>query len=97
LITENQLNILLAELHFVKVQTFDETRNARAFFEGLKPMSDKSGWLQLGVFVLMGSDAAAKVSNLLKNIREEKLKLQRGVYRKPTTGMTPARTMQPGS
>ena len=80
LITVPELNQLLTSLGFIKVQTKDQTPEAVSFFKDLMERNAKEGPPKVGIFVLMGKGTNEKLSGLVRNIKENKLELQSGIY-----------------
>ena len=80
LITVNELNNLLTSLGFAKVQTKDQTPEAISFFDELMEKTAKEGPPKVGIFVLMGKATNEKLSGLVRNIKENKVELQSGIY-----------------
>ena len=81
LITIAELHDLLSGLSFTKVQTKDQTDQAIKFFTELLNKQAKDGPAKMGLHLLI-ENAAEKIGNLLKNIKENKLELQSGIYQK---------------
>jgi SAM-dependent methyltransferase len=82
LITVHELNQLLSETGFTKIKIKDQTPDAINFFIKLKDKTAKEGPPKVGIFVLMGESTNEKLSCLVRNIRENKIELQSGIYRK---------------
>jgi ubiquinone/menaquinone biosynthesis C-methylase UbiE len=80
LITTDELNKLLTELGFTKNQTKDQTPEAIHFFKELVERNAKEGPPKVGIFVLMGKGTNEKLGGLVRNIKENKLELQSGIY-----------------
>jgi len=80
LIPVNELHQILSSLGFTKTQTKDQTTEAVSFFEKLIERNAKEGQPKVGTFVLMGIDTQAKLSGLVKNIKENRIELQSGTY-----------------
>lgn len=80
LITVNELHHLLTSSGFTKVKTKDQTPKAIAFFEDLMERNAREGPPKVGIFVLMGHNTSEKLSNLIRNIKENRIELQSGTY-----------------
>ncbi|MEJ0106832.1 MAG: methyltransferase domain-containing protein [Bacteroidota bacterium] len=80
LTTTAEMDTLLSGLSFIKIQTKDQTGEAIKFFTGLlnKQAKDVSPKMKLN---LLMENAGEKIGNLLKNIKENKLELQSGIYK----------------
>ena len=76
------VDALLDDLGFVKLQTSDQTTKAKNSlinsFENIK----MNGLPKLGLNVLMGNSTNKKLANILRAIKENKIELQSGIYRK---------------
>jgi ubiquinone/menaquinone biosynthesis C-methylase UbiE len=79
---ENNIDIILNELGFSKVQSTNETNNGIIFFEKLLEKINKFGPPKLGLNVLMGKTTKSKIVNLLDGLKEGKIILQSGIYKK---------------
>ena len=73
---------ILQSLNFKKIQVQDQTNNGITFFENLLDSIKKFGAPILGLNVLMGASTKTKIINLLNGLKEGKIVLQSGVYRK---------------
>lgn len=80
LLTVKELNHLLSSLGFTKTQTKDQTPEAVSFFNNLMERTAKEGPPKVGIFVLMGNNTSEKLSGLIRNINENKIELQSGIY-----------------
>ena len=80
--TVPNVDALLNELGFVKLQTSDQTLKAKQFLISLFQKIKTNGSPNLGLNVLMGISTKKKLSNILKGIEENKIELQSGIYRK---------------
>ena len=80
LMTIEELDTLLNEKGFTKVQTKDQTSQAKIFFTELFDKMEKQGASKIGLDLIMGSATGLKFGNLLNNIEEDKLELQSGMY-----------------
>jgi ubiquinone/menaquinone biosynthesis C-methylase UbiE len=76
------METILKNLRLTKVQTTDQTDNAIAFFSGMFDRNNKNGPKKLGLDILMGDSTPEKFGNLLKGLKESKIVIQSGVYRK---------------
>jgi SAM-dependent methyltransferase len=73
---------ILKSLGLTKIQTTDQTENAIAFFNGMFERNNRSNPQKLGLDILMGDSTLEKFGNLFKGLKENKIVLQSGVYRK---------------
>lgn len=80
--TIQNMETILKNLGLTKVQTTDQTDNAIEFFSGMFERNNKSGPKRLGLDILMGDSTPEKFGNLLKGLKENKIVLQSGVYKK---------------
>ena len=80
LMTIDELDTLLNEKGFTKVQTKDQTAQAKIFFTELFDKIENQGASKIGLDLVMGSATGLKFGNLLNNIKEDKLELQSGIY-----------------
>jgi len=81
LVTLTELDDLLSGSGFIKIQTKDQTNEAIKFFTELLNRQSKDGPSKMGLHLLI-ENAGEKIGNLLKNIKENKLELQSGIYQK---------------
>jgi ubiquinone/menaquinone biosynthesis C-methylase UbiE len=77
-----EIEDILKTLGFKKECVTDETNNGIIFFEKLLKKITKFGPPKLGLNVLMGETTKVKIGNLLKGLKEEKIVLQSGIYKK---------------
>ncbi len=82
LFTTSELSRTLNELGFTKVEIKDQTTAAMDFFTRLFEKIAREGASAAGLDLLMGADTGIKMKNLYKNILENKVELQSGVYYK---------------
>lgn len=75
LITVNEFEAIMKELRFEKLTSKDQTAEGTDFFQ---TNHDRS---KPGMQLVMGSNAAQKSANLLKNLQENKVILQSGIYK----------------
>jgi len=73
---------ILSNLGLTKVQTTDQTDNAIGFFAAMFERNNKIGPKRLGMDLLMGDSTHEKFGNLLKGLKENKIVLQSGIYKK---------------
>jgi ubiquinone/menaquinone biosynthesis C-methylase UbiE len=78
LITTSELHQLLTSLGFYIRQTRDQTNEAIEFLE--KMSDDSVAATPFSSKIMMGSNGGEKINNLLRNLREEKLTVQSGVF-----------------
>ena len=77
-----EIESLLWELNFEKVKYTNQTNPGIEFFEKLLQNIAQNGPPKLGLNVLMGESTKAKIVNLLAGLKEEKILLQSGIYKK---------------
>jgi len=77
-----EIESLLWELNFEKVRFTNQTKPGIEFFEKLVQNIAQNGPPKLGLNVLMGETTKAKIMNLLTGLKEERILLQSGVYKK---------------
>ncbi|OQP62693.1 hypothetical protein A3860_27165 [Niastella vici] len=82
LATSPQLQELLIETGFQRIQVKDETAKGIAFFNNLFTRIAQKGLPALGLHLLMGDTALEKLRNLHTNLIEGKIMLESGVYSK---------------
>lgn len=82
LATTNDIDHLLRQLDFKKVESTDQTEKGIQFFENLLDRINKFGPPVLGLNVLMGESTKTKLVNLLNGLKEKKIVLQSGIYKK---------------
>lgn len=73
---------ILRNLGFTKVQTADQTDNALVFFASMFERTNKTGAKKSGPDVFMGDSSPEKFGNLLRGLKENKIVLQSGIYKK---------------
>ncbi|EAR00977.1 class I SAM-dependent methyltransferase [Maribacter sp. HTCC2170] len=73
---------ILEKLGMKKEHSNDQTQNGIVFFEKLISKLVAQGPPKLGLNVLMGENTIEKITNLLNGLKENKLTLQSGIYRK---------------
>lgn len=78
----NDMEVILNQLGFSKIQSTNETENGIVFFEKLVEKIKEFGPPKLGLNVLMGDTTKNKIINLLNGLKEGKIILQSGVYKK---------------
>jgi len=76
------MDTILNNLGFKKVLATDQTENALTFFSAMFERSNKNGRQKLGLDVFMGDSSPEKFGNLLKGLKENKIVLQSGIYKK---------------
>jgi len=80
--TISNMENILKFLGFTKVETTDQTEKAIAFFADMFERNNKAGPKRLGLDLLMGDSTPEKFGNLLKGLKENKIVLQSGIYKK---------------
>lgn len=76
------METILRNLGFTKIQTTDQTENAIAFFSAMFERNNKAGPKRVGLDLLMGDSTPEKFGNLLKGLKSNKIVLQSGIYKK---------------
>jgi ubiquinone/menaquinone biosynthesis C-methylase UbiE len=82
LMTINELNGLLTELGLLEITAKDETMEAIQFFKQMRERSAKEGQPGPGMYILMGKNTNEMLAGLVRNINQNKIELQSGIYRK---------------
>ena len=82
LMTEKELEANLSNLNFERIKTKDESVQGIQFFEKLLAKIKEFGPPTLGLNVLMGPSTKDKIVNLLNGLKDEKIVLQSGAYKK---------------
>lgn len=77
-----EIESLLWELKFEKVRFTDQTKPGIEFFENHLQNITQNGPPKLGLNVLMGVSTMTKIGNLLTGLKEKKIMLQSGIYKK---------------
>ena len=80
--TIQNMETILKNLGLTQVQSTDQTDNAIEFFSSMFERNNKSGPKKLGMDILMGDSTPEKFGNLYKGLKEKKIVLQSGVYKK---------------
>jgi ubiquinone/menaquinone biosynthesis C-methylase UbiE len=80
--TIQNMETILKNLGLTKVQTTDQTENAIEFFSGMFERNNKNGPKKLGLDILMGDSTPEKFGNLYKGLKQNKILLQSGIYKK---------------
>ena len=80
--TTSEMNKILENLNYHQVETSDQTQKGVEFFETVLERIGKFGPPKLGLNVLMGESTKSKIINLLSGLKEGKIMLQSGIYRK---------------
>ncbi len=84
LITEEDLQRLLADLGFEVSRWEDKTKASVAFFQTALERMQAEGRPPLGLHLLMGDEALTKFKNLFRNLEENRLRVVQAVMkRKP--------------
>jgi len=79
------MDALLHNLGFAKLQTSDQTTQAKQSLKNSLKKIKINGLPTLGLNLLMGKSMIKKLDNLLKGIEENKIELQSGIYRKKSS------------
>lgn len=82
LFTTSELHQLLTDLGFTKKQTKDQTGEGLEFFLTLVDKLETEGPPPVGLHLLMGNTTKEKIGNVVKNLQENKIELQSGIYLK---------------
>ncbi len=78
--TIENMNNILTHLEFRKTQTSNQTQGAINFLnETQKKKSIKN---EIGLNVLLGNSTRKKLNNVLKSLKEDKIEIQSGIYKK---------------
>ncbi len=80
--TPANMQCILRELGFRKIQSTDQTYEGSQFLMGLFENLRKNGPPKIGLNVLMGASTKEKLVNILKGLDEQKILLQSGIYKK---------------
>jgi len=84
LIDINDLELIFEELELVKIHWIDKTHVSINFLDDVLKKVDKDGWMPVGLHLLMGDNAETKFNNLLKNLRENRIRILQSVIKKST-------------
>ena len=79
LIGVDDVRALLADSGFAPERWEDKTEASIAFFEGVFQRVETEGRPALGLHLLMGSDAATKFGNMLRNLKEGRVRVAQAV------------------
>ncbi|HMS35207.1 MAG TPA: class I SAM-dependent methyltransferase [Ignavibacteria bacterium] len=82
LITIPDYNKLLTETGFIEVQKKDQTENSANFIKEMFAKVAKEGAPKMGLNLLMKETSIEKLKNVLRNISENKMAVQNGIYQK---------------
>ena len=82
LATITNMDNLLKDLKFTKIQTTDQTNNSIKFLKAISEKFEENGTPRLSLNVLMGASTKEKLGNILKGLEENKIVLQSGIYKK---------------
>ena len=82
LASTQEIEGIMESLGLTEVSTTDQTAVGIDFFENLLQKIAVSGPPKLGLHLLMGTSTKEKLTNLLNGLKQGKLVLQSGVYRK---------------
>ncbi len=89
LIGVDELQTLLADLGLAPVRWEDKTAASVDFFHESLGRAQANGRPQVGLHLLMGEDAAAKLTNMLRNLEEGRVRvIQAVIKRAPAAGMS---------
>lgn len=77
----NDMERILGQIGFQKMESNDESNNGIIFFENLIEKIEKFGPPKLGLNVLMGASTKTKITNLLNGLQKGKIVLQSGIYK----------------
>jgi len=78
-----EIRALLLSLGLVELRWEDKTAESADFFRTVLERVRSSGWMPLGLHLLMGPDAGTKFSNLLHNLEENRVRVVQAVLRLP--------------
>jgi ubiquinone/menaquinone biosynthesis C-methylase UbiE len=82
LFKEEDMNTILNDIGLTKEQTTNQTQAGVDFFDALVAKLKEFGPPKMGLNVLMGETTKPKLMNLLNHLKNEKLELISGVYKK---------------
>lgn len=82
LMQSSEMDSILQDLGLFKTESADETENGISFFEHLLKNKSDRITSKLGLDILMGTSTKEKISNLLRGLKEERIHLQSGIYKK---------------
>lgn len=82
LITIPDYNELLTETGFKEVQKKDQTENSANFIKEMFAKVAKEGPPKIGLNLLMKETSIEKLKNVLRNITDNKMAVQNGIYQK---------------
>lgn len=82
LITIPDYNKLLTEIGFTEEQKKDQTENSANFIKEMFAKVAKEGPPKIGLNLLMKETSIDKLKNVLRNITENKMAVQNGIYQK---------------
>lgn len=82
LITTAELDMLLQELGFIKIQATDQTTAGIQFFEEMFTKMAAGETPRIGLPLLIGVSSKEKFQNLYANFIDKKIELQSGIYQK---------------
>ncbi len=82
LFKEEEMVAILQELGLKKEQTTNQTKAGINFFESLVTRLKEFGPPKMGLNVLMGETTKPKLMNLMAHLKQGKLELKSGVYKK---------------
>lgn len=79
LMAVEKLEKLVARLGFARRRWEDKTDASAAFFKSVVKRVRSEGWAPVGLYLLMGDDAATKLFNLLRNLEENRVRVVQAV------------------
>lgn len=80
LMSVEELGPLLAGLGFREIRWADKNAESVAFFRKSLARLEKTGWMPLGLHLLMGDDALEKSRNMLRNLEEDRIRVIQAVF-----------------
>ena len=84
--TISNMENILKEEGFSKVQTKNQSSSAIEFLHGLFEKIKASGPPKLGLNVLMGASTREKLGNILNGLEDNSIELESGIYKKNADG-----------
>lgn len=82
LIPADDLKELLSEMGLEQLVWEDKTEQSKAFLQSMLEKVNSSGWMPLGLHLLIGDQAVTKFSNVLNNLEAGKLEVLQAVMKK---------------
>ena len=87
LIRVDDLRALLSSCGFEVVRWEDKTEASISFFHSALKRVRGEGWMPVGLHLLMGDDAATRFANVLRNLKEDRVRVVQAVLRRTAQGL----------